>query len=203
MKKDYEEVAVDYHSALKSKKTIDLEPLHFWRCNGNYAFIHDIRKPLPPVYAFCDVIYSEPAWSRGLKEFAKRVGAKPMKITEYAGYINLIISSCKKDVPVFLVVSKADIKYYRTPDRVINIKFSVHNNMDTLLLVYNYCGEILDGISQYTLIDQLAQEFNKVGDFNCGYGLTGKIFNANKKNFVMSDFNGKCIRYISKLFEEK
>ncbi len=46
------------------------------------------------------------------------------------------------------------------------------------------------------MLFHLAERYNRVGDFTCGYGRVGRIFSGAGKTWVMSDYNPTCIGYI-------
>jgi hypothetical protein len=188
-----------YHSALKKELNIDNE-LYYRQKDDNIAFQHDITEGIPLIYNQCDVLYSEVSWSHGYNIFAER--AKVVSST-YLEYINILIEMIKtnKSQPIFLIVENK-IKHLFTnaiSDLTIN-QLKLHS-YPTTLIISNYQNDFLENssiITNYDLLYYLAQNFNKVGDFCCGYGNTAKIFKQYNKNFICSDINPKCIYYIAK-----
>ena len=84
---------------------------------------------------------------------------------------------------------------------VFPIKLSVHK-LDTFVAVWNY--KVKFKISDTdSLIKNLAQEFNTIGDFCCGYGNNIFKFIVNDQNkFIASDINGKCVAIVKKRLKD-
>jgi|TARA_R100000149_G_C5867417_1_gene131937 hypothetical protein len=181
-----------YHSALKRIEYFEsVKEETYYKVKNSIAFHHDVIKNtgLPKVYSKCDVLYSEPSWSGGIKNFDKRANTKT-NYNDYANAINNIIKTT--DIPILLIVGVNDSKRLRRPyeshDTTIHdapAKLNVYN--------FSYKGPLKDN---YAIINHLSEHFNCVGDFSCGYGNTGEIFFKKNKSFVMSDYNKKCIGYI-------
>jgi hypothetical protein len=182
-----------YHSALKEPVDIP-EELDFFSDGINTVFKSDIRNidlGTSP-YSDCDVIYTEPSWLDGFEKFISRANAELHSFEEYLLYLSRLIENCTR--PLWMVMGTHALKNLPTPHRKEEIKL---HGYPTNLLGWND-NESYTFTDNYNFIKQLAENYNCVGDFNCGYGNTGRIFQQAGKNFVMSDINGKCVYYIAK-----
>ena len=192
-----------YNSAMKSNKHLESPykgECSFVRDIQNIAFKWDISKAekLIDTYGMCDVIYSDPPWLPGIKVFNEKVGASNTA-SEYYNGLSKVINSIK-DIPVYLAVGKSFENRIPEPRWKGRIEL---NGSDVELWAYN-CNELETPKSKTSIefIQSLSQMYNVVGDFNCGYGNTGRIFKENGKRFVMSDYDGNCINHIKHtLFE--
>lgn len=181
-----------YHSALSDdlKGIQEIEGVKF--PDGSIAFAHDIvnDEPILPLdYEKCDVLYSELAWISGYEKFNKRAGRKS-SFDGYVKSINEIIYS--RLVPVIIVIGKSMLKYFSEPTQQIHTKL---NGYPSIACVYNAEYDVQPETTE-DLLEYLATQYKVIGDFCCGYGLSGKIFIKHGKKFVMSDHNKKCIGYI-------
>ena len=182
-----------YHSALfdELKGQIGVKRVDYQQST---ALVYDVISDVVPNEFFdCDLIYTEPCWKDGFNKFNDRAGVTSSRT--YQGYIasmNDII--LKLNVPTVVITGKHALRYWLQPNQMFESKL-VHGS-NCVALVYNFK---LDRpyASVVDMLPELAAKFNKVGDFNCGYGYTGKIFAGCGKNFVISDYNAKCIGYIS------
>lgn len=172
----------------------------FIRDEQNIAFKWDLSKAEKIIHTYdpCDVIYSEPPWLSGIKVFNERSGVNTTAADYYKGLTNVILSI--KDKPVYITGGKSFIKRIPDPEWKKVIKLNGH---DAEIWGYN-CTELMSpkDVLNLDFIKSLSQMYNVVGDFNCGYGNTGRIFKENGKRFVMSDYDGNCINHIKHtLFE--
>jgi hypothetical protein len=182
-----------YHSALK--KPIDVPgELDFYSDENNTVFKSDIRNIILETgnYSECDVIYTEPSWIDGFEKFITRANAQRHSFEEYLLYLSRLIEHCNR--PFWMVMGTHALKNLPAPHR--NEKIKLHG-YPTNLLGWND-NKKYTFTDNYSFIGQLAKNYNYVGDFNCGYGNTGRIFQQADKKFVMSDINGKCVYYIAK-----
>tara|TARA_R110000765_G_scaffold350917_2_gene440904 strand:- start:280 stop:849 length:570 start_codon:yes stop_codon:yes gene_type:complete len=179
-----------YHSALRDELENQKEITHY-TIKDSLAFYHDVihNFGLPKEYNKCDILYAEPSWSGGITKFDKRANTSTT-YNEYVASLNNIIKTTT--IPIVLIVGIKDSKKLRTPfERHIT---KIHG-AKAFANIYNwsYKGPLDD---TYTIIENLSNQFDCVGDFCCGYGNTGEIFFKKNKNFIMSDYNKKCIGYI-------
>lgn len=182
-----------YHSALKEPIDVAGE-LDFYTDGVNTVFKSDVRgiDLNAENYSKCDIIYTEPSWLDGFDKFITRANAEPHSFDEYLLYISRLIKNCTR--PFWMVMGTHAIKHLPVPHRKEKIKL---HGYSTNLLGWND-NKKYSFTNNYDFISQLAENYNCVGDFNCGYGNTGRIFYKAGKNFVMSDINGKCVYYIAK-----
>ena len=183
-----------YHSALKAiNKDVVNDPVERAEFRNMLVFRHDITLgKIPDEYNKCDLIYIEPSWKLGQEEFNRRVG----KIgNDFDIFLNSVIHYIdyfyNKNIPVVLTggeIYKKSIKF----DKIYKIKL---NGYPCYLLVV---GDLMinNHNTQIDVQEELANRFNLVGDFCCGYGNVGMRFALKRKGFVMSDYNAKCIGYI-------
>jgi hypothetical protein len=186
----------EYHSAL-SKKTTDIQSVYKIQINDNsFAITHDVFDNLPQEYDNVDIFYSEISWQHGIKIFNERSGVE-RDFYQYMERISQIITHYNK--PTIIICGKNALKHLPEPKQIIETKLKLAKNSKALAAVYNfeYTGpyETTDDI-----IETLADTYNCIGDFCCGYGRSGYIFNKKNKDFVQSDYNPKCIGYIKNYY---
>lgn len=182
-----------YHSALK-------EPIHIsneivsYSDENNIVFKCDLRNISlnTDMYNKCDVFYTEPSWVDGFEKFISRANAESQSFDEYLLYLARLIKECNR--PFWMIMGTHALK--KLPAAHRNEKIKLHG-YTTNLLGWNDNNEYVF-TNNYDFIKQLTEHYGCVGDFNCGYGNTGRIFKEAKKKFVMSDVNGKCVYFIAK-----
>lgn len=181
-----------YHSALKEPIPVDFE-IGKYSNGSDVVFKSDLRKISLETgyYASCDVIYSEPSWIDGFDKFISRANAELFSFEEYLLYISILIENCTR--PFWMVMGTHALRRLPDPHRKAKIKL---HGYTTNLIGWNDNHEY-NFTDNYSFIKQLAEKYNYVGDFNCGYGNTGRIFQEAGKNFIMSDINGQCVYYIA------
>lgn len=181
-----------YHSALKPEIDL-LPPLDYFQNGKDLVFQHDVTNGIPVIYSVCDVIYSEPAWKDGYEKFVNRSNLPSGNYLLYILQLNHFIENTAK--PVYLVLGSHVLKEFKKPNWIVPIKL---HGYATNLCIWNDVKLVAK--TNYEAIELLSRKYNKVGDFNAGYGNTARIFNENGKNFVCSDLNPKCVYYIAKTF---
>jgi len=186
-----------YHSALSQEAcTLGVDRCEF---SSGVAFRWSIMDGLPKEFSACDVIYSDPPWRAGVEKFNKRAGVSHFDYNELVNAISKALRGTK--IPAFLMVGKSESKQYQGWESMAPIRSHVHGGV-AVLIAYNYQLPILpDGLDTEKFILWLAKKFNCVGDFCCGYGTTGRLFEQAGKRSVMCDYNSKCIARVQELFE--
>lgn len=181
-----------YHSALRPEIS-GLEGCGFASdSDRNIAFCHDITKGIHIAYNTCDIIYSEPSWIDGYQKFLERSESK--EESTYLQYLDAINEWINQfECPFALLLGKHALKNICRFDSSITIKLFGYDAG-----IYGWRIDLSKYQSKTNIefIEKLANDFQRVGDFCCGYGNTGKIFKERGKNFIMSDINKKCISYI-------
>jgi len=186
-----------YHSALKRSReessTSEAQGLDRYEFRGNIAFQWDASRGLPEEYKQCDFLYAEPPFRPGMKFFNEMSG----------------IESSYKDV---LSTIDSEIHRLGKPAIIINMKKAPMVHADHVgdlelngdpVKAYYYQVEPVSLRTTVQVINTLAKQYKCVGDFCCGFGGTGLRFLRQGKRFVMSDYNGKCIRVIKELIEHE
>lgn len=186
-----------YHSAL-SEPACD-KSLDRFKSGGSVAIAHDVfAGHLPEDFNACDVIYAEPAWRAGFEKFNKRAGVEDQRTySEYLKVISTIVTALNK--PSIVISGRHAKNGFSDYDAVVPVQLVIPadpNGGDALAFLWNFPLDI-EGMKTPAIIQLLAEHYGCVGDFCCGYGHTGKVFKENNKNFVLSDYNAKCIGYIS------
>lgn len=183
-----------YHSAL-SEPLIGNEETTVVNIDGNTAMYNNIVNGLPFEFSKCDILYTELSWVAGIDKFNNRSNEETSYEEYMIGVSKTIKSSCRATI---IISGKKDKPYLPYTDTILDIKL---NGANAQAYVYNH---VVKG-EHYTtnaLLEYLSNEFNCIGDFCCGYGNSGHVFMKNNKNFVMSDYNKKCITYIKKWMNE-
>jgi hypothetical protein len=160
---------------------------------GCIAFVHDMCKGIPSEYDKCDILYSELSWLKGYPIFKDRAGIKDnYSFNDYVLSIASIIESTI--IPIVFICGKSHLKRFPKYTSMLPVSLNDHSEF-----AYSWGLDIsgMDTRDNVGLISNLSDRYECVGDFCCGFGLSGRIFRSNGKSFIMSDINEKCITYIS------
>jgi hypothetical protein len=187
-----------YHTALKGGKLEDAEPVNSFTYGDSIAFQHDIFDPYPEIYKKCDIIYFDPPWREGAKIFDERVGITNRSFEQLTGRISELILQI--DTPVILSCGKWGEKLLPEPDWAVetNLKGTVGQ-----CFVYGYRTSYMGFSYGKDLLPLIAQKYNVLGNWFCGYGNVAFEAIKHNKNFIVSDYNPKCIGYIKSQLEAK
>lgn len=191
-----------YHSSLKSIEPLKIEgKLYRNEMNGNTTICHDICSgSLPTEFNQCDVLYSEPAWRAGYKIFLKRANKEDSNYNQYINTINNIVINNKEKKAIWLIIGSHILHKFIKPEKIFKINL---HGYKTNLCGWNDPNQYENFNTNYEFIHLLAKNYDCIGDFCCGYGNTGRIFQEHNKNFILSDLNPHCIYYISKNLMER
>ncbi len=187
--------STDYHSAHRPAQKAP--PVQRWEGNNCLAFVHDLMSAatLPNEFGACDVLTAEIPWQRGFATFNERAGVEDERTYQgFLGRVSEIVST--STVPVYLLTGRHALARLPEADSVTETKL---NEWDALILGYRPDPEIAAasfGVAQ-EMLHALAGRYGTVGDFCCGYGRSGRFFLRAGKSAVLSDFDPKCIGYIS------
>ena len=180
-----------YHTALKGER-FAVAPRKRVGSPAGVAFVNDLLcGPLPDEYAACDVFYADLPWPAGFAEFERRTGLAPGRsYGEFMAAVSRIINTVPR--PILLTAGKLALRHLPKPAAIVSSKLN-----GAACLVMTYHSDIQPGSTDtVALLEWLAERFQCIGDFCCGYGRAGRIFAKHGKRFVMSDYNSECIGYI-------
>jgi len=183
---------IPYHSALAAGKLEEGAPLAEPYCeNECWVMVWDVNdRAIPDPYHRCDLLYAEPSWPAGLKNFDARAGVETSSFRDYALSVRHIIETL--NVPTVMFVGAQAQRLLPIPD--YSIEADLNGNL-TPVCFWN--GAMASGASNKDIIRDLAQHYNVVGDFCCGYGTTGRLFKEAGREFVMSDYNAQVCGYVA------
>lgn len=186
-----------YYSALdKIDTSVQYPALDKFKVGNSIAFYHDIEKGISMHYKDVDILYSEPPWVDGYLITQKRAKTSKKDYLRFMIGISRAIKLLRK--PTIMVMGISHKKYLPETKTIIPVDL---NGYKARAFVYNMKIDGLDFMDIDSLIKSLAKKYNRVGDFCCGYGNTGRIFYEAGKEFVMSDINRRCIGFIQKYYE--
>ena len=191
-----------YNSALKGiMSNIKEKPCEYHKEDRCTLLTWDIWKgDLPKDYDECDVFYTEAPFPHGFGHFNEKAGIEDDREYVQMGYLiyDKIIATGK---PTFLIswktlINKMPLCEYR------QIKLDGRN---CTVWVSFWNGAQSNAESTYELTSQLAQQYNCMGDFMCGYGQNVIDFVQNGGDkFVASDVDSRAVgvlrRRVSHLF---
>jgi len=192
-----------YHSALKPEDPCAAALAKHVFPDGSIALQWDITTgKLPGEFGQCDCFYVEPPWRAGMKVFNQRANSPDHILKDVVQGIASVVTSEQR--PIVLICGKQDSKTYMRlcpePQQTIQTQIAFHK-CDALAFLWNIpYGLDLNPESNETLCKSLAETYDCVGDFVCGYGRTAKIFRDYGNRFVMSDYNAKCIGHMAAHF---
>jgi hypothetical protein len=190
-----------YHSAHKPP-IAGIQPVERFDTAGAYsrrlsAFVHDASiGALPPEYLACDIIVADVPWQRGFDEFARRAGMPAATFPSFmTGVSNIIKGSVGAACPTYLITGRHALNYLPPPDVILPMRL---NQDDAIAIGYRPGAETFaDYGDSREFIHALTRHYERIGDFCCGYGRSGRIFLRNGKSAVLSDINPQCIGYIA------
>lgn len=191
-----------YHTALNDKKQTTEFIQGTERFSSQYctAFKYDFIpvKVLPKEYNECDFLYVEVPYPQGIKIFDERANIKQARnVDDFALALREIIQDCKK--PIGIVTSKILHKKLPTPTDTYEMK--IHVGKVTFALHNLDCKYKFRTSSE--LMNFVANQFNCLGDFCCGYGFPLMEFlNYGGKKIIASDYNDKCITILKQKIEQ-
>ena len=144
---------------------------------------------LPNEFAKCDCLYSELPWRKGFYEFDKRAGIWGRDYSDFLAAVRRHIEAGNK--PAVIVTGVHAVKRL-APHMICETQL---NGENMLALVWNMRVPVSG--DTHRVLQTLTENFDCIGDFCCGYGGTGMAARRAGKQFVMSDHNGSCIRYVA------
>lgn len=179
-----------YHTGLLGGVFVTqaVPPVERVEVNGSVALVHDVVTAglLPSEYDACDVLYAEPPWEQGLKSFDEGAGVEPRTFDELSAAMAAVVE--RATVPVVLLLGKKALTKLPPPQQTLAAKL---NGAAVIAAIWN--TEFDSAID----LAYLATRYNRVGDFMCGYGRSGRVFAEAGKRFTLSDYNATCIGYIA------
>lgn len=174
-----------YHTAKSDGILLQGRDIERFEIGNSVAFQHDILNGLPKEFEQCDVLYTEPPWPAGNVAFNKRAGID----NSFADLMKATSDIIQKDNrPIFMAVCKAHLKSLPEPDYIKKYTF---NKNEGLLASWNAKPPIAN--LNLALLNMLANEYDCIGDFMCGYGVAPLIFHSAGKRFVATDYVKHCI----------
>lgn len=188
-------VQSNYASDFEKGSFENVETLDIFEHNGDVVFRHDISKGVSPRFKKADCIYSEPAWRHGYKKFMQRSNT-----TDFPPYKEYLLNQEKVikelDIPAFILCG-ADMLRTLKPQWVQDIYFYPYkDNKNFKVAIYN-CEQFKFG-SDHELLGILAEKFNTILDFNCGYGNLIPFIREKGKHFILSDICGHAVLKVAK-----
>lgn len=160
------------------------------------AFRHDVTTGLPVELRGADVLWLDPPWPRGWKEFYARLGATPP--TSYRDMMVRLGAEVRATTtPTYAMVSKTAIASLRPDGQSMCRVFGA----DVTLAWWRDRPWWPDGMEHLDILARLAQRWHVIGDPFCGYGSSGLVFARAKKRFILSDLDPSCIGYIAMVGE--
>jgi hypothetical protein len=189
-----------YHSTLKNEYPFseNIPYIEEYHDQGSIVFKHNIIEKitdLSKVKAFskADAIYSEPAWNHGFSLYYQRANQKPESYQKYLESINRLIINM--DVPSYIVMGKRMLQSFE-PDTKLKVQL---NSTNAWLCVWNAPEPVISKsiIRHIDIIEYIANKYNHILDFCCGYGNIIPPLLDKGKTFTCSDINIKCVYYIA------
>lgn len=181
-----------YHTAIGSAeiKHAEIEP-GIYRSPQFTSFVWNVCDGFHEEFKTADCIFVEPSWLHGYGKFTKGTEADGTTYHDYLEGIKDIIN--RLNVPTFLLCGKQVCTMLK-PDREKEIQFLFHK-MSTSVAVFN-TKEALPFQNEIELREYVAEKFNCILDFSCGYGILAKHILRQNKKAILTDINTDCIRYL-------
>ena len=184
----------NYHGA--HKPPVEAPAVDRWEGAGCTAFVHDIvtAPSLPAEYTGCDVLVTDLPWQKGYETFNERAGITDDRTyADFMAAVSTIVEATT--VPLYLVTGRHALPKLPKPD----VELPMRLNEDDAFAFGYRPGDEADGRHGVApeFLHALAQRYDRAGDFCAGYGRTARFFLRSGKRAVVSDFNPRCIGYIS------
>jgi hypothetical protein len=188
------------HPNFSAVKAANREPTKPWEHPGSgEAFIWDLfsAPTLPAAYAKCDCLMVIPPWPLGFKFFEKAAAVQTTRSYQgFARQMQTVIEAAGKPTAIMLPFN------YRTvfaKEFVAGLKLLKLKWVDGGTVTFGFWkAEPPANDGTYVgMVKAMAKSFDCVGDFLCGYGMNGRLFAESGKRYVMSDYNQKCIAYLT------
>lgn len=154
------------------------------------AFRHDIFDGYTSEYDACDVLYTDIPMACGFDVFERRAGILKRNYIDFMLAMQRFIKYSNK--PTVVMGGARAANFFQPLS--INYKSKL-NGLDVYAICFNM--DLEQHENEHEILLELALRFNCIGDFCCGYGRAGRIFQSQKKRFVMSDYNDFCIGHIA------
>ncbi len=188
-----------YHTALKKEgyepKDEQIDPVYNFEKDNNFVFQSDITcGRLPVLYNQCDIFYAEIPWEHGYLQFINKAGQGN---SEYSDFIQALRRIIELGKPTVILGGKALGKLLPEPAGL----FPTNLMHGSYAFAYCYNIELPIFAKSNEIVEYLADHFERLGNFCCGYGYSGNIFRRKGKKYVMSDINPYCIGYIKNHYE--
>lgn len=177
-----------YHTAL-APEPFRLDPLDRAVFDDGLAFQHDIFNGLPIEYYGCAALYSELPWRKGFDVFEGRAGVKGRSYNDFLDAVRSAVRFLA--VPTVIITGAHAVKRLQ-PDRAVETRL---NGEKMLALCWNISPPESEDCKDVLWL--MANACASIGDFCCGYGRTARFAREAGARFVVSDYNGSCIRYVA------
>lgn len=185
----------NYASDFETENFEKAPTIDIYESNGDVVFRHDISKGVSPRFRNADCIYSEPAWRHGYKKFMQRSNT-----TQYPPYKDYLLNQEKVikelGIPSFILCG-ADMLRTLKPQWVQDIYFYPYKDKKNFKIA-GYNSEQFKFSSDHELLKILAEKFDTILDFNCGYGNVIPFIREKGKHFILSDICGQAILKVAK-----
>ncbi|MSQ27348.1 MAG: hypothetical protein EXR51_04315 [Dehalococcoidia bacterium] len=160
--------------------------LSFRMGGSTIAMVHDLMAgPLPVEFESCDVLYAELPWRMGFARYSTEQG-----FTDGRTYRQFmaVVSGIVASRPTVLITGSEAARYLPAAMETFPVWF---NRFHGIARCY---GLAIRPVAQDTdLLWALSRIYGRIGDFCCGHGLSGRIFSAAKKTWVLADSSDLCI----------
>lgn len=181
-----------YHTAVGDYSLKDVYDISgIYRSDNITTFTWDVCKGFHQEFAKADCIYVEPSWLPGYKKFTAGTEAENSTYKNYVAGIKEIVK--KLNVPTFCLCGYQGCKMLK-PDIIYEMYFVFHD-CKTYMAIWNVDGNIPFG-NEVEARKYVAQKYNCILDFSCGYGIVADEVVKNGKKVILSDISSDCIHYI-------
>lgn len=179
---------IKYFSAVGTKDlpfdTLSIQ----YKSDNLVAFTHDLNKGTHPEFRKADVIYADIPWERGYDKFVQ--GHTDKQYDDFLNSVSAVINDLK--IPAYLTCSKRALKRLN-PHKTMTMSFNQFGDTPVSVAVF-YPDEDIQAIDEFELREKLADKYDTILDFCCGYGNTAESFISKGKKAIISDINGYCLK---------
>ena len=197
-----------YNSALNNVKNENQAGTCAYYGHAKYSIMtcDIVTDDLHRDYIDCDVLYTEAPFPDGFSYFNDKAEVKDQRT--YDDLAKAIEGIIELQIPSYIISGKTMLKKITTDDNIRPIYLS-GRGCSAFLSVFNTsdCNVAsnpdIPTKSTESLISSLANNYNSLGDFMCGYGQNVIDFmEAGGKRFVASDHDSRAVGFLKKRLED-
>lgn len=180
----------DYNTAI-GNHYVEWPSVERYVGESGVSFRHDLLEGVPKEMFDADIWFSELPWIHGFSKYAKLAGVTQKGV--YSDLLDVVSRGVREYGKPACIIAGGHAVKRLSPQHAVPVRL---NGGWATACLWNIPP--WDEIYETTVIlEKLAKRYDTVADFCCGYGRSGRVFAQEGKRYIMSDFDPRCIGYIS------